>query len=460
MNIYIKSILASLVFSVLLYSKTMGINLVILSLVIITLVLLEHKSQKETIKYALAYLFTALMVFLDPTHFKVFIHAVAFLIYVGKTIAPKNSLYLSWFIGLTNMVLASIHQLNNYLKKEDKKNAAVSSKTKTIFKALSITLGLIILFSLLYKKSNPVFSGLISLINFDFLSFPWLLFTVFGYFIFLHILKPYYPEKLIALDTEQDNTLKKSTPNFSLEQSKKLAEEYTLGSIIFIALNSLLFIFLITDFIYLIDANTSTNSEYSKSVHQGVYALLLSILCAIAIILYFFRGDLNFYTKSKHIKTLCYIWIAMNLILVLFTWYKNYTYVATLGLTYKRIGVFVYLLFILAGLCTTYLKVSKTKSFIYLIRSNVAVIFAVLFLSATIPWDNYITYYNLNTIKNVDLQYLIDLGDTNSIQLKKYSEVNKATIFQASISTKYSQFIKQEKEKSWQEYSIYSLIYR
>ncbi|ADV47878.1 hypothetical protein Celal_0539 [Cellulophaga algicola DSM 14237] len=459
MNIHIKSISASLVFSVLLYSKTMGINLVILSLVIISLVLLEHKSQKETIKYALTYLFTALMVFLDPTNFKIFVHAMAFLIYMGKSIAPKNSLYLSWFIGLTNMVLASIHQLNSYLTKEDHKNTAVSSKTKTILKALGIALGLIILFSLLYQKSNPVFSGLISAINFDFLSFPWLLFTVFGYFIFLHILKPYYPETLITLDHAQGNTLKKSTPNFSLEQNKKLADEYTLGSIIFIALNSLLFIFLITDFIYLIDTDTSTNSEYSKSVHQGVYALLLSIICAIAIILYFFRGDLNFYTKSKNIKILCYIWIAMNLILVLFTGYKNYTYVATLGLTYKRIGVFVYLLFILAGLCTTYLKVSKTKSFIYLIRSNVAVIFAVLFVSAIIPWDKSITYYNLNTIENVDIQYLIDLGNTNSIQLKKYSEKKKATAFEASITTKYSRFIHQEKEKSWQEYSIYSLIY-
>ncbi|AIY11831.1 hypothetical protein M667_00575 [Cellulophaga baltica NN016038] len=435
----------------------MGINLVILSLVTITLVLLEHKGQKETIKYALAYLFTALMVFLDPTNFKIFIHALAFLIYIGKTIAPKNSLYLSWFIGLTNMVLASIHQLNSSLKKEGHKSTTLSSKT--ILKALSITIGLIILFSLLYQKSNPVFRSLISAINFDFLSFPWLLFTVFGYFIFLHILRPYYPETLITLDTEQDNSLKRSTPSFSLEQSKKLAEEYTLGSIIFIALNGLLFIFLITDFIYLIDANTSTNSEYSKSVHQGVYALLLSIICAIAIILYFFRGDLNFYTKSQNIKILCYSWIAMNLILILFTWYKNYMYVVTLGLTYKRIGVFVYLLCILAGLCTTYLKVSKTKSFIYLIRSNVAVIFAVLFVSATIPWDKSITYYNLKNIENVDIQYLIDLGDTNSIQLKKYSEEKKETAFEASITTKYSRFIQQEKEKSWQEYSIYSLIY-
>jgi len=459
MNIHIKSILASLMFSLLLYSKTMGINLVILSLVTIAIVLLEHKGQKETIKFALAYLFSAIVVFLDPTNFKIFVHFIAFLTYIGKTIAPKNSLYLSWFIGLTNMVLASIHLLNSSLKKEGHKSTTISSKTKTIFKALSIALVLIILFSLLYQKSNPVFSGLISAINFDFLSFPWLLFTVFGYFIFLHILKPYYPETLITLDTEQSNTLKRSTLSFSLEQCKKLAEEYTLGCIIFIALNSLLFIFLITDFIYLIDANTSTNSEHSKAVHQGVYALLLSIIGAIAIILYFFRGDLNFYTKNQNIKTLSYSWIAMNLILVLFTWYKNYMYVATLGLTYKRIGVFVYLLFILAGLCTTYLKVSKTKSFIYLIRSNVAVIFAVLFISATIPWDKSITYYNLKNIKNVDIQYLIDLGDTNSIQLKKYSEAKKATIYQLSISTKYSRFIQQEKEKSWQEYSIYSLIY-
>ena len=106
MNIHIKAILAAIAFSFLFYSKSIGLNLFLISIVVVTLMTSVKKSSKNSWGYDSAYIFTALMVLIDPTTFKIFIHLMSFLVLIGKTISEKNSLYISWFMGLVNMVIA------------------------------------------------------------------------------------------------------------------------------------------------------------------------------------------------------------------------------------------------------------------------------------------------------------------------------------------------------------------
>lgn len=460
MNIYIKSFLAALVFSFLFYSKQFGLNLVLIS-IFVSLLLIPSFKGKSSWGYYLAYIFTALMVFMDPSGFKIFIHFMTFVILIGKQISLKNSLYISWFTGLVNMVIASIFHLNIYLKNPNGEKRKLSPKTINYIKGISLAFVLILIFSILYQHANPVFENLVAQINLDFISVPWVFFTLSGYFIFLHILRPYYPKNLLELDLAQKNSLTKPEAPFTTENLISLASEKTLGSIIFIALNALLAIFLITDIIYLLDANVLSNEAYSQSVHQGIYALLFSIICAILIILYFFRGNLNFFQENQTLKKLTYSWIILNTILVLFTCYKNYAYIQALGLTYKRIGVFVYLILTVIGLSTTYIKVAQIKSFVYLVRTNITAMFLFLLLSATIPWDRAITSYNLSFIKNPDISYLINLGESNSSQLHRFAyDYNGYTTTDQlnRITRKYDAFSKKQSDKKWQEYTIYQVI--
>ncbi|MEP2237716.1 MAG: DUF4173 domain-containing protein, partial [Maribacter sp.] len=266
-------------------------------------------------------------------------------------------------------------------------------------------------------------------------------------------------KELVATDLSQKNELETPTEIEVIGQKKQLEDEHTLGSIILIALNFLLVFFLVTDGIYIFQKTNISNAEYSASVHQGVYALMFSIVLAIILILYFFRGNLNFYKNNQQIKTLTYIWISLNIILIVFTSFKNFTYVEALGLTYKRIGVFVYLLLTLTGLITAYIKVTEIKSFIYLVRTNIATVFTFLIVSAAIPWDRAITHYNLNTLEKPDMHYLIDLGDTNSIQLYKYAkEKNVNYDLKISIQDKYKAYKTLQSEKTWQEYTLVQLV--
>jgi len=457
MNIHIKSILAALAFSFLFYSNNLGLNLFFIAVIVVILLITLKRNKPISWKYYCLYLLSSVFVFINPTAYSIFIHFMTFILLIGKFIAPKNSLYISWLIGLINMLVASAANFNKRERNpEKKKEKAITPKTLNYIKGIVIAIGLLFLFTLLYKNANPVFNTLISKIDLNFISIPWLFFTFLGYILFLHILNPYHPKELIDTDNAQNNYLVEPTNPFSEKTLKKLGEEHILGSIVFGTLNLLLIFFLTTDVIYLLKETTITNAAYSESVHQGVYALMFSIVCAIVLILYFFRGNLNFFQDNKRLKSLTFLWIGLNLILVTFTSYKNYQYVEALGFTYKRIGVFVYLLLTIIGLITAYIKVTHIKNFVYLVRTNIAVFFALLFISAAIPWDKMITSYNLSQIKNPDINYLINLGDTNSKQLYIYTNKNNiSNESKQSINTKYTNFIAEYSNLNWQEYTLY-----
>lgn len=461
MNVHIKSILSALAFSLLFYSKSFGLNLFLISILVVVLISTLKDTRSVSWVYALTYVLTSVFVFINPTGFTVFVHFMALMVYVGKSISGKTSLYLTWLLGFINLFIASVA---NFIQKQ---NAIEDNTTKkeTSPKLLNRLKGgffavlLLILFTALYKNANPVFGNLIDQISFDFISIPWVFFTCIGYVLFLNILRPLDAQELVATDLSQKNELETPSEIEIIGQKKQLENEHTLGSIILIALNFLLVFFLVTDGIYIYQKTDISNAEYSASVHQGVYALMFSIVLAIILILYFFRGNLNFYKDNQQIKTLTYIWISLNIILIVFTSFKNFTYVEALGLTYKRIGVFVYLLLTLTGLITAYIKVTEVKSFIYLVRTNIATVFTILIVSAAIPWDRAITHYNLNTLENPDMHYLIDLGDTNSIQLYQYAkEKNVNYELKISIQDKYKAYKTLQSEKTWQEYTLVQLV--
>lgn len=461
MNIYIKSILGALAFSLLFYSKSFGLNIVLISIIVTVVLSTMNRSHHFQWSYAVAYLFTALMVFVDSNGFNILVHFISLFVLIGKSVAAKSSLYVSAFTGLVNLIVAALVNFVDRQKDHGaKEKKDLSPEVLNYVKGTVIAIVLITMFSLLYRNANPVFDGLISDINLDFISMPWLFCTLLGYLLFFNLLRPFRPVELLETDAKQQNELVKPEMPFSPSIVKQLKSEHTIGSIVFAGLNLLLFFFLVTDFIYLLNPEVTSSEAYSNAVHQGIYTLVFSIVCAISVILFFFRGNLNFYEQNKTLRVLSYVWIALNLVLVVFTSCKNWVYVDTYGLTYKRIGVFIYLLCTIIGLGTTYLKVARTKSFVYLLRSNFAVWFALLILSASVPWDRAITTYNLSHIEYPDTQYLTELGDSNLPQLNRYRQQENNSFTQeqsATVKKRYKAFLKESNEKTWQEITLFQL---
>ena len=86
-------------------------------------------------------------------------------------------------------------------------------------------------------------------------------------------------------------------------------------------------------------------------------------------------------------------------------------YIHEYGLTYKRIGVLVWLMLVLFGLITTAIKVYSLRSNIFLIRINAWLCYGSLILATPVNWDRYMATYNVTSAHYVDYAYLFSLSD-------------------------------------------------
>lgn len=323
-------------------------------------------------------------------------------------------------------------------------------------KYIVLPLLMIVIFCSLYSIANPIFNKYTRLITdnigyffntiFNFLfidiSLPKCLFILLGICITGGVVVGIKSKLLDEVELNENDQLtrkRRDKTKHSLFQDfrtlmagnqakKKLAlkTENIVGTISFIALNLLLL------FLNAIDVSTLwfnnaiyTGKNFSAELHDGTNTLIFSIVIAMFIIVYFFSGNLNFYSKNKWIKLLAYIWIAQNVFLVLSVFHRDYNYIFYHGLTYKRIGVAVFATLSLIGLATVYIKVAKQKTVFFLYRVNSKIWYVLLVLLSFINWDVLIVNHNLvNASKiGIDVDHLMSLSDKTLPILQKNREL-------------------------------------
>jgi len=442
-------LIAAILFSTLFYGQNIGLNLSIFTIItIVVLSVLNFKPFKKskTILTSLLYLISGITVFFQSSTLTIIANILAFHILIGYTNKGASSIYISWINGLYTSIASTFHRYQDLVVKTQ---ALKDPKNKTLhwLKIIGIPFLVLTIFVLLYKNGNPVFSDLISTFDLSKINIQWALFTVLGYYLFYNIANPITIQPLTDFDNRTGNFL---TPSEQLSLSK-LDNEKQLGIVLISLLNILIIIFLITDIAYVLRINNLSAVELSNQVHSGIYTLIASIVLAIAIILYVFRGDFNFYEKNQQTKNMTFIWILLNIVLIGTIAFKNYLYIHSFGFTYKRIGVIIYLLLSFMGLISTFLKVRNIKNIWYLLRCNTEIAFLILIAASIINWDNAITSYNLNFAKKIDLNYLLDLPD-NALILEDYSKdipLNETQL--KKINRKHANYIIALSSRSWQE---------
>ena len=151
----------------------------------------------------------------------------------------------------------------------------------------------------------------------------------------------------------------------------------------------------------------------TQFVHEGTYLLILSILVAMGIMFFFFRGNLNFLSTNKWLRYGAYFWIIQNAIMVISVGLRNYYYISHFGLAYKRIGVYFFLALVLFGLVTLFFKIRNQKTFYRVVRVNAWAVYVVMLLLATVNWDGIITRHNLShvPIERMDVDFLLSMSD-------------------------------------------------
>jgi hypothetical protein len=191
-------------------------------------------------------------------------------------------------------------------------------------------------------------------------------------------------------------------------------------------LNALLLFINCVDIIYVWFGFSYNNDvNLSEYVHEGTGLLIFSILLAIILLLFFFRGNLNFYKQNKWLRMGAYVWLFQNAVLVVSVLFRDYYYIEHFGLAYKRIGVLIFLLLVLIGLVTIFVKIQQRKTAFYLLRVNAWVVIIILVVSSCVHWDETIARYNLSKKDTIalDVKFLLTLSDKVLPLLEENKEV-------------------------------------
>ncbi|MEZ4721205.1 MAG: DUF4173 domain-containing protein [Flavobacteriales bacterium] len=427
--------MAALSFSYLFYQSNSGVNLLLFEGLLVLSIHFAHLKNSWSLFRWLtsgAFLLTAIAYQFNVSEWTLFVNLVSGVMVVGAALEPTaRSFWTVARLGAFNSVAAGFQFLHDLIKEDAFKVRGISKTLR--FYYMMAPLAIIVLFVLIYRGSNPVFDGYMAGM-FDgldrwvewasqYLNWQWIGVFVLGMIISVLAMVHVIPVRIVDSDALASMTMKRVRVKFMRGVSLMvLKNEWLAGMFLLVCLNLLLAVVNAID-VYWVWFNFEWQGEYLKQfVHEGTYLLILSILISVAIVLFFFRKNLNFYSRSIWLRRLCYLWLAQNIILSISVVVRNIHYINHFALASKRIGILFFLALVIFGIATVLIKVRDKKSAFYLFHWNTLSVFVVVVISALPNWQRIIATYNFShyTQSFLHLDYLASF-DPEAIPYTDYS---------------------------------------
>ena len=480
------SIAGAVLFNIIFWNEKLALNSLLFDGFILcsTFYLYPTSIKKPAVKYLLlAHLITVTTVVVHNT----ILSKLAFSATLLLLIIFVQYIHRSVWFASGSILMNYIFMIPNYwaLIKHTSPQKNRWKTVRKIVRFVIIPILLLFVFMLLYNLANSIFSQMINEAAtamskifahfFDVISWQRLGFLLIGFFLTGGLLLKSSISYFSDEDQKKNDNLKRIKNN--LLQWKKthwfelinflmgrfangvmaLRNENSTGIISLAMLNALLLFINCIDMVYVWFGFSYTGTiNLSKYVHEGAGLLIFSIVLAMLLLLFFFRGNLNFYKKNKWLKQLAFLWILQNIVLVISVLLRDWYYIQHYGLAYKRIGVLIFLLMVLTGLFTVFMKIQLNKTSYFLMRVNGWFAIILLVLTSCIHWDETIASYNLSQKDHIelDVKFLLSLSDKTLPLLEKNLDVlspKKATIsdgegaylYRGSLN--YSQVFEQRK---------------
>ena len=438
-------IMGTILFNYLFWNEKNGINVLIFDLfifIIATVFGFRPFNSFLSTGLGLSLFAAALAICWHSSVFTIIMHHINLVLFVGTIHLNKLNSIVFVFSSAFHSFFRFPRLMFNMLSGKKQLNM---QKAFRFIRLSLIPLAIIWLFYIIYKFANPVFEELSMkftgklqdffsrfFVDFSFSHLGFILIgtAITGWVLFKSDLAFILDKQsnmslqlfrlrrqLSAAEKSRNIRLKENAPVYYRKKyalSMKLKYEFISALVLLVMVNILLLFVNIIDIDWLwFGFEYSKDFDLKQFVHEGTYLLIVSILLSIGIMLYFFRRNLNYYTKSKILKGLTYFWIVQNLILAISVAIRNFLYIEYWGLAYKRIGVILFLFAVAYGLFTLFVKICCQKSVYYLIKKNSLAIFFILLISSLFNWDMIIARHNLgHTLENhMETSYLLSLSD-------------------------------------------------
>jgi len=469
-----------LLFNLLFWSEKMGLNALLFTLVIIAVLLRKYKGgfTFPLIATTGGTLLAAVMVVLNNSDLSKVILLLSSFVMAGFFHRTDLKFIGFSFLSSLRQIISVPIQLGSDLLSNKVRGQSIQGAFSNYMVYGLIPTMVFGLFVMLYSTANDKFADLVfdyigmifkPTTGFSLFSFDQVMFFLLSVFVTgVLLLKP-IKERFGTLQASCTDNLKRNKGKefyFSTGEFTTLAlkKEYQIGLIMMIALNVLLFVVNLTDIAYVwFNFEPMSPSELSKFVHDGTYILIISIFCAMAVLLYYFRGNINFLVGIKPLKYASLVWIIQNAILATSVGIRNYHYIREYGLASKRIGVLVFLVLTVIGLLLMWVKIRDRKSLYFLLDRNAWAVYGMLIFLTLFNWDGLMTRYNLavNSDKPLDTYYLTDkLSDKNLPLLLEHEALIKsrsvnANVVNYAIELKKARFLRMQTR-----YTLLSWNYR
>lgn len=414
--------LTTLLFTVLFYEENVGLNLGILGVAYACFTLYRTSERNRTRVFLT--LFTTSMLssiafawYGDFPSFLAVVLSLLLLSFKSKNRRTKPLLLIPIFITNFCTFICRVFSFDDWLPKRNM--SGVWQKTLAF---VLIPLVFLSIFFGIYSAGSDHFASLFSEYEFDLNLWEMICLSAIGFFIAFnywnYVVEKYIYKQNHVLDNhfQEKDKIQKPTYSFLDLNSERMS-----GVISFFSLNILLIFFIITFNYEQFYEATKTPNQLSEETHERVGAVIGSIIMAILVIMFYFKANFNFDPKAGLMKMLAKIWIILNAILVFSAMAKNTEYIINYGLTYKRLGVYAFLVLSLIGLILTFVKIQKQKKNAFLFNTMAWYFYGTLLLMGYFNWGGMITSYNIGR-KDFDLDYHKTEFYFNKKQLLEYAE--------------------------------------
>lgn len=281
------------------------------------------------------------------------------------------------------------------------------------------------LFFIVYSFGSSHFSSLFTDYTLDIDIFQLILISILGFYVSFSFWNYWVPDACYEFNPKLNNDFNalSEIKNQSTFSFLDLDFERKSGVITLFLLNLMLLVFIVTyNYEQFFEAVEKTN--LSADTHERVNAVIFSILMAVGVILFYFKGGFNFDEKASSLKKLAKVWIVLNGILIVSAIIKNSEYVSFYGLTYKRLGVYAFLILSIIGLVYSFLKIVKQKTNAYLVNQMVWYFYGTILVCSFFNWGNLVTTYNISVNKGVEPKFLSSLNFNDDIRREYFKKNN------------------------------------
>ena len=415
---------SSLIFTLLFYNESIGVNLAIFALLLTGLICYFFQ-ERFTERTHLILVVTSVLSCLafawygDFASFLALSMSVLFLQF--KTQEKELKIIQVFPLVFLNAftTLGRVFMFSQWLPERKIHN----NFTKKLVAYFIIPAIFLIVFFTAYSFGSSHFSSLLTDYTLDIDIVEVVLIGILGFYISFSFWNYWVPEvcyeKNELLNNDFNNIAEiKNQQTFSFLD---LDFERKSGEVTLVLLNFMLLIFIIT-YNYEQFFEVVKNPNLSADTHERVNSVIFSIIMAVGLILFYFKGGFNFDKKAANLKKLAKIWIVLNGLLIVSTFIKNSEYIAVQGLTYKRLGVYAFLVLAIIGLVFVFLKITKQKTNAYLANQMVWYFYGTVLICSFVNWGNLITNYNISVNKCADPMFLSTLNFNDEARREYFSK--------------------------------------